>query len=454
MAGLSLGGLNLDINGIVSQLMSIEARPLNKLVEQKTDFKAQLSELGRLKSALSTFQSSMEGLSSLDKFEKYKASNSEASDKQSFTTSVDKEAIAGIYSINVTSLASVNKLGQDPNAPIPVSFDSTTPPYTDVADDKLVIGDGSNNISISIKDKSISEIRDAINTAASDTETGLSASVIQTGDDAFQLVITATKTGTDNKLVIDNSAGAGASTALGLTEIQQATNGVVEIDGYEVISSTDEIKGAIEGVTLNLTQINPSASSAELSISRDTAASKSAVNSFIKSYNSLVSSIEIYESGALKGDSFLRSIKNSLKNELNSSSGTGIYNYLAEIGVTSNKDSGDLELNSDVFNKAIANDYEAVSKLFAEKDKGIAYRLDNLVDEFISFDGLIKSKQNTLDRRIRLNDKDQERVLSSLELKEASLIQQFSTLDTLISKMNSTSASLAGQLAALPGYTR
>jgi flagellar hook-associated protein 2 len=449
MAGISLGGVNLDVNGIVSQLMSLEARPLDKLKEQQTNYNSQLSELGRLKSALSKFQSSMESLSSLDKFETYKASNSETSD-QTYSATVDSDAVAGTYSIEVTSIALVNKLGQDPDDASPVVFDSDTAPYSGT--DTLDLDDGTNFISVDIQDKTITQVRDAINTAAqaTDPETGLSASVIQTGTDTFQLVITASETGTANQVNITNSND--ASSALGLVSIQDAADGKVKIDGYEVTSSTNTIEGAIPGVTLNLLQ--DTNTQAELTVSRDNDAVKSSINEFISSYNSVLSSIKIYETGALKGDSFLNSIKNSIRNEINSSSGTGTFNYLAEIGVTTDAKSGELKLDSDALDKAITSDFEAVSKLFAETDKGVAYRLDDKIDEYISYTGLIKGKEDGINSRLRTNSKEQDSMLSRLALKEAAFLKQFSSLDSLIGEMNSTSNALAGQLASLPGYTR
>ena len=69
MAGLSLGGVNLDVQGLVSQLMQFESRPLQRLQQKESEYQSQLSAFGRLNSALSSFQNSMEKLSSLEKFE-------------------------------------------------------------------------------------------------------------------------------------------------------------------------------------------------------------------------------------------------------------------------------------------------------------------------------------------------------------------------------------------------
>ncbi len=449
MAGIQLGGVNLDVKGIVSQLMQLESRPLVKLQEQQTQYNLQLSELGRLKSALSTFQSSMENLSSLEKFETYKTSNSEDSDSQTYTASVDENAESGTYSIEVTSLAEAHKIGTSTAVGAADTYSPATPT------DKLELSVGSDSISVDIDGKTITQVRDEINSQAQDNEVGVSASVIQTGTDEFQLVITATETGTENAIVVtSNTASTGVgSLDLNLSQnIQDAADGKVEIDGYEVVSSTNTIEDAIEGVSLNLLDDLDSVST--LTVSRDTAAVTSSINDFIESYNTLMSSIEIYESGALEGDSFLDSVKSAIRNQLNTSSETGTFNYLAEIGVTSNADTGDLELNSTVLEKAISADYEAVSKLFADEDNGIAYRLDNIVDDFISYSGLIKSKEDGINDRLRYNADSQDTMSYRLEAKETAFLKQFSALDSLIGQMSSTSNALAGQLSNLPGFTR
>ncbi len=443
--GISLGGVNLDVNGIVSQLIQLDSRPLFKLQEQKTEYNAQLSELGRLKSALSKFQTSMQNLSSLDKFEKYKATNSEDSQNQSYTATVDSNAVPGIYSINVTALATVDKWGQDP-ATGP-SFTST---QTFTATSTLDFTVGSNSFSVDINGKDIFQVRDAINAATDGKSPAASASVIKTGTDQYQLVMTASDTGVANKISFTNND---AFTALGFSNIQVAQDAQVEVDGYTVTSSSNTIKDALQGVTLELLQTNPAATPAELEVSRDVDAVKSSVNDFIKTYNSLLSSINVYKTGALKGDSSLNAIVNGLRNEINTSAGTGTYNYLAEIGITTNQ-KGELTLDSEVFDKAVSENYEAISQLFAARDKGIAYRLDQRVDDYLSFDGLLKTRENTLNNRIRDNEDAQLRQEYRLEKKEIAYRKQFSQLDSLISDMNSTSSALAGQLAALPGYTR
>jgi len=55
-------GSGLDINGIVSQLMDLERRPLQALEQKQFKLSVQLSAYGQVKSALSSFQSAMNSL--------------------------------------------------------------------------------------------------------------------------------------------------------------------------------------------------------------------------------------------------------------------------------------------------------------------------------------------------------------------------------------------------------
>ena len=67
-------GSGLDVNGIVSQLMAIEQRPLLQLGTKEAKQQAELSAYGNLKSALSTFQGTVKTLANPTFFSGVKAS--------------------------------------------------------------------------------------------------------------------------------------------------------------------------------------------------------------------------------------------------------------------------------------------------------------------------------------------------------------------------------------------
>lgn len=107
MAGSITSTTNLDVNSIVSQLMSVERQPIAKLNVKEAGYQAKLSAYGSVKGAVSGFQSAVQTLSSASNFQTLKATPSDAT---IFSASAVSTAVAGTYSLEVTSLAQAQKL--------------------------------------------------------------------------------------------------------------------------------------------------------------------------------------------------------------------------------------------------------------------------------------------------------------------------------------------------------
>jgi len=446
MAGLSLGGVNLDVQGLVSQLMQVESTPLIRLQQKESEYQSQLSAFGRLKSALSSFQTSMGKLASLDKFETYKVSTSESDTAQSFTASVGSDAVSGSFSIEVTQLAEVNKIGSGAFADI----DSTTFGAVQLGIDIGVQGTPS-AMTIDMDGKTLKQVRDAINSQASLDNIGVSASIITESPASHRLVLTATDTGDNNKIV---TSGTGADVGvLNLAEIKSAANAEILVDNtYTIASQSNKLEGAISGVTLNLLKVT--GDTANMVIETDIDTAKESLNGFVSGFNTLLSTINNLKENGLEGDSSLNSILSSIRSEFNSSAGlSSSFNYLSEIGITSDAKTGELKLDSSTLDKAVSADYEAISQLFANDNQGIAFRLEEKMDEYLSFDGLIKVREEGLRTRIDYNEDAQFRMEYRLEQIEARYLKQFSALDSVISASNATSSYLSQQLANLPGFS-
>ena len=70
-------GSGLDIESIVSQLMSLERRPLVALQQKEAEAQAQISDFGSLKSAVSSFKDAMDKLGTADKFRIFSPTSSD-----------------------------------------------------------------------------------------------------------------------------------------------------------------------------------------------------------------------------------------------------------------------------------------------------------------------------------------------------------------------------------------
>ncbi|HIB84743.1 MAG TPA: flagellar cap protein, partial [Chromatiaceae bacterium] len=135
-------GSGLDIGAIVDSLVGVEAIPLNRLKADEFNLQADLSAYGKLKSALSSFQSALSDLSSLDKF---KVFTSTSSNESSFTGTADSDAAGGSYSINVTAVAAVNKLQSGAFTASTDVLDTGTLTIASGSDSFDVVIDGTNN---------------------------------------------------------------------------------------------------------------------------------------------------------------------------------------------------------------------------------------------------------------------------------------------------------------------
>ncbi|HBV20899.1 MAG TPA: flagellar hook protein FliD, partial [Nitrosomonas sp.] len=100
-------GSGLDVNGIVSQLMSVERRPLLALDTKEARQQTQLTAFGTLKGALSSFQSSLSALKSPANFS---ATSAKLADTSLASVSANSSAITGSYDVEIQTLAQSQKL--------------------------------------------------------------------------------------------------------------------------------------------------------------------------------------------------------------------------------------------------------------------------------------------------------------------------------------------------------
>ncbi len=107
--GISTPGIGsgLDVNGIVSKLMSVEAQPLTTFDKKSATFQAKLSALGSVSGAISSFQSALSGLTSATSFQSISANSGDTS---VMVGSATNKAVPGIYNVNVTQLAQAQSL--------------------------------------------------------------------------------------------------------------------------------------------------------------------------------------------------------------------------------------------------------------------------------------------------------------------------------------------------------
>jgi flagellar hook-associated protein 2 len=431
-------GSGLDVRSIVDQLMAIERRPLNRLESDKRGFETQLSTIGQLKSSLSTFQDTLANLKTLNAFEVYKA---ESSDEAAFTATTNSSAAVSTSTVQVNKLALAHKMGS-------VAIADTDTTTLGGAGDQITLTVDGSAFTVDGGGLTLDQLRDAINDAPDNT--GVSATIITETTGSNRLVLTSIETGNVNAMSLSFTGSLG--TALGLTDITDPAqlDAEVLLDGlYTITRPGNIIDDAISGVTLNLQGV--SATAAGLSISRDTDAVKESVQAFVDSFNELRTTMKGMAGSNSALDSTLRSIESQMRSVFNTAPAglTTGFTYLTEVGVTFQRD-GTLSLDADDLEAAVASDFAGFAELFANDSEGYLFRLESVVDGFVTFDGLLDDRKNSINRSVRSVDDRIFEMEFRMELREQSLLDRFSALDSLMGQLQGTSAFLTAQLAALP----
>lgn len=434
-------GSGLNVNSIVSQLMALERQPLDRLNAKKADFEAQLSAYGRLKSALSDFHTAMDDLSSPSDFKLF---NATSGNEDVFTASANSDAAKGSYGIEVTQLAEAHKMGS-------VVFGDADTTTVGNAGDQLQITIDGESFSVEIGAKTLTEVRDAIN-AASDN-VGVTASIVQEDNTSFYLTLTSQETGTANamSLAFTDSGGGSISDPLTMAATNAALNATLVVDGtYNISRASNTITDAIDGITLEL-QSADVGTRHELDIERDIEGITEQAQAFVDAYNNLRSTIQTLRGNELEADNTLLNMERQIRNELNTAPTglSGTFSYLVEIGVSVDVD-GNMSLDSDEFESALASDFNGVTQLFGNDDQGFAFRLEALADSLLESDGLVDARTDGINDSIesigsRIDNKEQR-----MEQVEQRYLKQFSGLDGLVARLNTTGSFLNQQLATLP----
>jgi flagellar hook-associated protein 2 len=446
------GGSVINVSSLVSQLVAATEAPQQSLIASQTQTNTtNISALGSLKGALSTFQSALGALSSPSKFN---VLNANTSNDSVFTASAAGGAIGGTYKVTVGNLATAQQLLSGP-----ISGGSGATVGTGTL--TLSLGGTSFNVTVDGTDDTVAGIAAAINSATDNP--GVSATVI-TGTDGAHLVLSSTLTGAANTISVAETDGGNALSALtygsgdtGNYAVESdAADANFSIAGVAFASASNTVTGALTGVTLNLLGTTPAGGSATLTVANDTSTVVANIQSFVAAYNQLqgaFAQLGSYDqttntAGPMLGNPVLTGIQGQVNQTLHSLVGTSTYNTLASIGITTQKD-GTLALNSATLQGALSSNFDAVSQLFSGGN-GIASQLNTQITSDLATGNSIDSYSKTLIAQQNALTDQSNSLNTQMAAMTASLTQQYSALNTMLSSLQTTSSQLSQAFAALP----
>jgi flagellar hook-associated protein 2 len=403
-------------------------------VNKQNSDNAELSAIGKIKSALASLQTALSGLSDGTALSQLAVAIGGTGTGVTATADPSKGAVAGNYTLAVTNIATANKISSQAYAS-GASLGSGT----------LTVGVGSSSMQINVASTdSLSDIATAINSA--NNNPGVSAAVI-TAADGQHLVLTSKQTGAANTVTV--SAGAGLDTGLNTASFTQVTTGkdaTLSVDGNTITSASNTITNALTGVSIDISGASAN-STQTISITNDTTASTKAINDFVTAYNSYITTetgltwdptaATGSQAGALLGDSMTNGLGGLVAGGITVGGKTF---SLSSIGINLQHD-GTLSVDSTTLQTALTSNSSAVAAVF-NKTNGIGTTLNSFINTYTQTSGTIDQRTQALNTDLS-NLSDQATQLTNYQSTLTDQYNaQFTALNTLMSTMANNTAYL------------
>jgi flagellar hook-associated protein 2 len=451
-------GSGLDLESIIRASVDAENVPkMRAFIAKEESIQKELTSLDTISTAMSQFEAVVKKLADADNFSKRTADITQPSSGDLISVKTTSNSTAGNFNIEVVQLA------QGSRAVSNTGFSASTDVVT-ASGGTLTFAAGGSSFDVTLDaGATLEDLRNAINDE--NTNFGVIANIINTGTES-KLVLTSTKTGTGNDLVVTNStaeldavstvANGGGAGGLGIAATDQATDAIIKVDGITVTNDSNTFTDAVQDMTITALKESENNETAKIKVDYDKGGVSTLIDEFIASYNNLIGNIGFQTriGNPLNGDASMRSLENQLVTTLSLKlSNTEPFQTLFDVGLGIDKD-GYLEKSSLVrsVNDSLDNYYDKVGEVFAGEN-GIGAQFQTLVDNYIDSKGLIKERESDLN--LQLDDLEEDVVNHEyrMEQLEIRLRKQYSALDVLLAEMQSTQSYLSAQLASLPGFT-
>ncbi|MCT4700664.1 flagellar filament capping protein FliD [Enterobacteriaceae bacterium H20N1] len=427
---------SLDPQTLATQLAGYDILAMQTALKKQTSsLQSQQSALTALRTAMTTFRSA---LTALNKTDNGMLQNTATTNVDGIATvTANSSAQKGSYSIFVEQLASQHQM----------AYDNLSDADIKNATGTMSITINGESVDIEMDDlESLSDLTSAINN--SEDNPGVTASLIRT-DGNVSLMFSSDETGAKNVVEIDASKMDGASAdkfaAANQEVITQAADAVFRLGDStkQYTNSSNTLDKLIDGVTIELTKKQEEGDAPlRINVGTDSTATKEQVQSFVDAYNAMRSSLGTLtasgsdgsDRGAFAGDAGIAALDRELNDVLRTQFGG---KDMTAFGITADKD-GNLTVDSEKLDDALKADPAALTTLFNGND-GLIKKMDKSMDKYLnSTNGLLKGRQETLDRQQSEIDSKTDKINTRYETSYNRYLKQFTQLQSIMTQMNNT----------------
>jgi len=440
----------LPLEKILTDLQAAEDKKLSLYTNRQASYEARVSAFGQIQSAVEALQKAAAALGKSSTLDAVKPNV--IGDGVTATIGEDG-ATMGEYAIKVKNLATAQTLQSGMVADRKASNGAS-------GSFEIELTNGEKH-TIDLSDTSLNGIAKAIN---SDDKAPVRATII-TNDSGSYLMLSAKDTGVQASVKtitvtgtpeLENILSYNSGSGTQLTQQTAAGDAELEVNGITIKSGSNNISGAIDGVTLNLTAKTEANKVVTLKLQSDTSVASKAVQDFVSAYNAVQSTISkltafditAQTNQALTGDSTTRGIQSAMSSALQVFTQGGAVSSLADLGISMDPKTGQLKLDQKELDTALAANPADVKRLMTSAD-GLAAKFDLATKAALGSNGSIKLSQDGLNESIK-DVKDQlARAKASSTASMAAMRAQFVALDKFVSQQTVTANYLTQQFAAM-----
>ena len=441
--GLRIGGITFSgiasgfpTDEIIEQLLELEQRPIDLLQGRKESFEEKLAIFQDLNTRTLALRDALRKLDNMNLLgtdqafeEEFRRFAATSSNSTIATATAGSRATPGTLAIEVTQLATQDRYISD-------AFAARTDSVGTGTFSISIGGAPATDITIDASNESVDGFVEAVN----DANAGVTAFVIDDGSGGatpFRIVIVGDNTGTANDVGITEDLS-----PLAFTESQNAADATIVLDPggaapLTIQSSTNTFSDFIPGVTLQVEKVSTEVVTIEIEPDPDEVAS--AIADLVSVYNDVIEIIAeqakidpaTNRGGPLIGDSTLIGLRQRLARVVASEIGSGSITSAIQIGLELDRN-GQLQLDEDELDDALASDFEGVASFFAGVGS-FGDQLRDVADTYTDIvDGALVTRINGTSSSIGDLTQSISDAEDRLETIEENLVLQFAALERTI----------------------
>jgi flagellar hook-associated protein 2 len=434
----SVSGLvsGLDTATIISQLMQVEAQTQTNLKSRVTTEQSTVKSLQDLNAKLAALATSAGTLTKSTGWNPLTATSSSTD----VAVTAGSAAKPGSFSFTVGQLARAHSLTfSTPAAMTTVVTTGSTKVHLDRLD--------GTSVDLDTRDGTLGGLVNAINAA----NTGLQAGTVKLDDGTYRLSVTSVATGASSDFALTNLDG---SDLLGGATVLAGQDASITVGNDVLHSASNTFTQVVNGLDVTLGSAAKAGDVVDVAASTDASTMSASVKSLVDAVNSALSDIDTLTaynattktSGTLASDGATREVRNALFETVYPTDGS----TLASVGIQTDR-YGKLVFDETTFKAAYAKDPATVAAAFTSGSAdGFAARVQAAAKGASdSVDGTVTAAINGRNDGIKQMQDSIADWDTRLALRQQTLTQQFTALETTLSQLQSQGNWLSSQVSAL-----